>query len=400
MVKLGIDQILTDSTLLKELNGRKISLVAHPAAVTSQLVHSLDALKAQTKLNIVSAFGPQHGMRGEKQDNMIESEDYLDPKYKIPVYSLYGKTRRPTKEMLQSCDVVLFDLQDVGTRIYTFLTTLRYMCEACVELGKSFWILDRPNPVGRPIEGLTLLKGHESFVGAAEIPMRHGLTLGEAALFFKKYLNLNLDLKIVKMENYFPEKGSGFGWPTELSWVNPSPNAQTLNMARCFPGTVMIEGTTLSEMRGTTRALEGVGASDIDAERILSRMNQLAPDWLRGSIIRTIFFEPTFHKHKGLLCQGIQMHTDHPSYNHELFRPYRVISLFLKVVRELYPDYVIWRDFAYEYELERKAIDVIHGTTQFREWVDDPKAKPGDLENLLSRDEKAWKEQRREFLIY
>ena len=399
MIELGIEHLLRNPELQKGLRGRKISLVAHPASVNSQLEHSLEVVKNRTDLNIVYAFGPQHGMRGEKQDNMVETEDYLDPKYKIPVFSLYGKTRKPTKEMLSTCDVVLFDLQDVGTRIYTFLTTLRYLMEECSRQGKTLMILDRPNPIGRPVEGLSLLKGQESFVGAAEIPMRHGLTLGEAALFFKSYLKLNIDLSIIQMKNYQP-RGPGFGWPPDRAWVNPSPNAQTLNMARCFPGTVMIEGTTLSEMRGTTRALEGLGAPDIDAEKILARMRSLQPTWLQGAALRPIFFEPTFHKHKGQLCQGLQMHTDYPGYNHEAFTPYRVISLFLKVIREIHPDYPIWRDFAYEYETERKAIDVIHGTTKFREWVDDPSAQPGDLEKLMLQDEARWREERQPFLLY
>jgi uncharacterized protein YbbC (DUF1343 family) len=398
-VKLGIDKLLEDKNLKAEIGSRKLSLVAHPASVTSNLTHSLNAL-VDACFNVVSAYGPQHGMRGEKQDNMIESEDYLDPELKIPVFSLYGTSRKPTKESLQLFDICLFDLQDVGTRIYTFLTTLRYMMEACAQEKKSLWILDRPNPAGRPIEGMLLKPGWESFVGAGPFPMRHGLTMGECALWFQKNLNLNLDLKIIKMDHYNPTVAPYFGWPSELSWINPSPNAANPHMAKIFPGTVMIEGTHLSEGRGTTRPLELLGASDIDMPKILTTMQNLAPQWLQGVLLRTCYFEPTFHKHQKQLCSGFQMHVDHPKYQHENFKPYRIVSLFFKALRMEYPDYQIWRKFDYEYESDRLAIDLINGSSLLREWVDDKSSKVSDFENINLKDELFWRETSKEFHLY
>ncbi len=398
-MKLGIDRLISNAKYKKELKGKRLSLVAHPASVTSGLTHSLQAL-IDNKFKIVSAFGPQHGLRGEKQDNMIETEDFIDPVYKIPVYSLYGKTRKPTDQSLQDIDVILFDLQDVGTRIYTFLTTLLYMMEACAKNKKSLWVLDRPNPAGRPIEGSLLKPGWESFVGAGPLPMRHGLTLGEAALWFKNHFNLDLDLKIIKMEGYKPDQGPYFGWPLQLSWLNPSPNAATPHMAKCFPGTVLLEGTTLSEGRGTTRALELMGAPDIQIEPILKTMHKLSPAWMKGCLIRSCYFEPTFNKHHKALCQGFQIHVDHPSYKHQLFKPYRLTALFLKALRIHHPDYPLWRDFAYEYEFDRLAIDLINGGPDLRLWVDDLTSKPGDFDQLLIPDEKIWKKQMVKFLLY
>ncbi|MBX2988601.1 MAG: DUF1343 domain-containing protein [Bdellovibrionaceae bacterium] len=396
-MKFGLDRLLTEDSFKKELEGKRLSLVAHPASVTSDLRHSVDALFA-AGYNLVSAFGPQHGLRGEKQDNMIETDDFVDPQYRIPVFSLYGKSRRPTDEAMATFDVCLFDLQDVGTRIYTFLTTLRYMMEACARHGKTLWILDRPNPAGRPVEGSLLRPGWESFVGAGPFPMRHGLTLGECALWFRDHLKLNLDLRVIEMTGYAPEKGPGYGWPAELSWVNPSPNAASVNMARCFPGTVMLEGTHLSEARGTTKPLEMAGASDISIMKILKRMESLASEWMRGALIRPCYFEPTFHKHQKQLCEGFQIHTDHPSYRHEEFRPYRLFALFFKALRLESPDYPIWRDFPYEYETERLAIDLINGGPQLREWVDDRSSTAADFEKILQPDESAWRESSRPHL--
>lgn len=399
MFKLGIDRIVTDKKLQDELKNKKLSLVAHPASVTSSLQHSLNAL-SQMGLKVVSAYGPQHGMRGEKQDNMMESEDYLDPEIKVPVYSLYGTSRRPTPQSVKEFDVCLFDLQDVGTRIYTFLTTLRYMMEACAQEKKSLWILDRPNPAGRPVEGTLLREGWESFVGAGPFPMRHGLTLGECARWFKRYLKLDLDLKVIAMENYNPHQAPFFGWPTQLSWVNPSPNAANPHMAKAFPGTVLLEGTHLSEGRGTTHPLELLGAPDIDIHKILKRMHTQAPQWLEGVILRSCYFEPTFQKHQKKLCQGFQIHTDHPSYNHFKFKPYRLMALFFKALRQEYPHYSIWRDFHYEYESERLAIDLINGSPLLREWVDDSSSTIADFEAINHKDEIQWQAEIQEILLY
>jgi uncharacterized protein YbbC (DUF1343 family) len=302
---------------------------------------------------------------------------------------------------MSTFDVMLVDLQDLGCRIYTFITTLRYVLEAAAAHRKSVWVLDRPNPVGRPIEGLTLREGWESFVGAGPMPMRHGLTLGELGRWFIETLKLDVDYRVIEMEGWRPDEGPGYGWPLgERAWVNPSPNAPNLWMARDYAGTVMLEGTTLSEGRGTTRPLELFGAPDIDARAVIAEMRSLAPQWLEGCILRDCWFEPTFHKHVKALCSGVQIHTEGPAYDHEAFRPWRLQSLAFKAIRRLYPAYDLWRDFPYEYELGKLAIDVINGSPLLREWVDDASATPADLDAITIPDEQAWAEERRPYLIY
>ncbi len=398
-VRFGIDRLLADADLRKPLEGKRVALVAHPASVTADLTHSLDALIA-TGINVTSAFGPQHGLKGDKQDNMVETADALDPIYNIPVFSLYGEVRRPSGQMMSTADVFLFDLQDLGCRIYTFVTTLLYLLEAAAGTGKAVWVLDRPNPAGRPIEGTTLLAGQESFVGAGPMPMRHGLTLGEMGHWFVAQFKLDVDYRVIAMAGWEPE-GSGFGWPPERIWINPSPNAANVNMTRAYAGTVMLEGTTLSEGRGTTRALEVLfGAPDIDAKAVLAEMKRLAPDWLAGCALRECWFEPTFHKHAGKLCNGLMIHAEGQFYDHHAFRPWRLQALAFKAIRRLDPDCPLWRDFPYEYELERLAIDVINGGSSLREWVDDPAAKPGDLDALAAADEAAWQEAVAGLLLY
>jgi len=398
-MKFGIDRLLADKALRKPLAGRRVALLAHPASVTGGLAHSLDALSA-AGIKLTAAFGPQHGLRGDKQDNMIESPDFNDPVHGIPVFSLYGKVRRPTPPMMAPFDVLLVDLQDLGCRVYTFLTTLRYVLEAAARHGKSVWVLDRPNPAGRPVEGVKLRAGWESFVGAGALPMRHGMTLGEAARWFIRQHKLDLDFKVVEMKGWKPDAAPGYGWPLgEREWVNPSPNAPSVSMARCYPGTVMLEGTTLSEGRGTTRPLELFGAPDLDPAAILEAMSSLQPGWLRGCRLRPCWFEPTFHKHAGKLCAGIQIHVEGPGYDHGAFRPWRLMALAFKAIKALQPDYPLWRDFPYEYET-RLAIDVINGGPLLRTWVDDAAAKPGDLDAAASADEKAWRAERKGVLLY
>jgi len=284
---LGLEALLADPALRRDLRGRRVALLAHPASVTADLAHALDALAGLDGMTLSAAFGPQHGLRGEKQDNMVESGDYLDPVHGIPVFSLYGEVRRPTSTMLESFDVLLVDLQDLGCRIYTFITTLRYVLEAAAIAGKSVWVLDRPNPAGRPVEGLRLRPGWESFVGAGPLPMRHGMTLGELAGWFVREAGLELDWRVIRLRDWNPDTGPGFGWPQgERSWVNPSPNAPNVSMARCYAGTVMLEGTNLSEGRGTTRPLEVLGAPGIEPNAWLKGMARLAPEWLGGCRLR------------------------------------------------------------------------------------------------------------------
>jgi len=399
-MQLGIDRLLNDKKLARQLRSRRVALLGHPASMTSYFVHSLDAL-FDSGIKLTASLGPQHGMRGDKQDNMVETSDNIDPKYAIPVFSLYGKTRRLTPEMLETFDILLVDIQDIGCRIYTFLTTLCYLLEDCGKASKALWVLDRPNPAGREVEGALLHHGQESFVGAGPIPIRHGLTLGEAANWYVQHKKLDLQLKVVRMQAYDPNQAPGFGWPVdELCWVNPSPNIATLNAARAYAGTVLLEGTTISEGRGTTRPLEIVGAPGLDIEAILKTMVATAPDCFQGCRIRRCWFEPTFHKHTGDLCEGFQIHTDYPKYNPTKFKPYRMLALFLKTLRRHYPDYKLWREFAYEYELDRLAIDVIDGGTGLRDWVDDDLAEFGVLENRLAKDEALWKEEVKEYYLY
>jgi uncharacterized protein YbbC (DUF1343 family) len=400
MIQFGIDRLIEEKDLQKKLQGKRLGLLAHPASVTADLTHSMDAM-VKAGLKLTCAFGPQHGMRGEKQYNMVESQDYLDPVHQIPVFSLYGTTRKPTAEMLAHCDGVLIDLQDLGCRIYTYLTSLFYMMEECAKLGKFVWVLDRPNPAGRTQEGSILKKGNESFVGVAPILMRHGMTLGEMAIYFKREFKMNVDLEVVAMKNYKIAEKPGYGWPLEeRAWVNPSPNAPVLSMARVYSGTVMLEGTNLSEGRGTTRPLEGFGAPNIDGEKILKEMNRLAPEWLEGCHLRPFYFQPTFYKYKDELCSGIQIHVDHADYRPELFKPYRVTALAFKAIRNLYPKYDLWRDFPYEYVFDRLAIDVITGCETLRKWVDDPKSTISELETFLSADEATWKAKVKDVYLY
>ena len=401
-MKFGIDRLIAEPALRAPLKGKRVALLAHPASVTQDLTHTLDALAASGDIKLTAAFGPQHGLRGDKQDNMMESPDFADPIHGIPVFSLYGEVRKPTDGAMETFDVLLVDLQDLGCRIYTFITTLRYALEAAAKHGKAVWVLDRPNPAGRPIEGLTLRAGWESFVGAGPMPMRHGLTLGELGHWFIKTLKLDVEYRVIEMDGWRPDAAPGFGWPLgERAWVNPSPNAPNLWMARAYAGTAMLEGATLSEGRGTTRPLELFGAPDIEARSVIAKMRELSSDWLTGCILRDCWFEPTFHKHVGKLCNGVQIHTEDPAaYNHAAFKPWRVQALAFKAIRALYPSYNLWRDFPYEYEVGKLAIDVINGGPLLREWVDNPAATTRDLDALTAPDEAAWTQERRSHLLY
>ncbi|MEQ1665560.1 MAG: DUF1343 domain-containing protein [Bdellovibrionales bacterium] len=342
---------------------------------------------------------------------MIESDNFIDPKYNIPIFSLYGEVRRPTAKMLEHFDVLLFDLQDVGCRIYTFLTTLFYLMEDCTKSKKTIWVLDRPNPAGRPIEGNYLQKNFFSFVGAAEIVMRHGLTLGEAGLWYKSYKKLDLEFKVIKMNGYNINSAPEFGWPaSELSWVNPSPNIPQISTARMYAGTVLIEGTKLSEGRGTTRPLEVIatpvigGAENkslmINNELWIKEINKLIPQYLKNVIIRPCYFEPCFQKHAKKLCTGIQLHIDIKKYNHANFKPYRIVAAALKTLKKISPQYDLWISPPYEYERINMPIDILSGSSFLREWVDNPSAGWNDFEKYLSIDEKKWQIERKPFLLY
>jgi uncharacterized protein YbbC (DUF1343 family) len=399
-MKFGIDRLLTEPELRKPLAGKRVALLAHPASVTADLTHALDALAALDDVNVTSAFGPQHGLRGDKQDNMMESPDFTDPVLGIPIFSLYGEVRRPSVESMETFDVILIDLQDLGCRIYTFITTLLYVLEASAAHGKAVWVLDRPNPAGRPVEGLTLQKGWESFVGAGPMPMRHGMTLGEIGHWFIDHYKIAVDYRVIEMAGYEPDAVPGHGWPADRIWINPSPNAPNINMARAYAGTVLLEGATLSEGRGTTRPLEIFGAPDINARDVIAEMRAFAPQWLNGCTLREIWFEPTFHKHVHQLCHGVHIHAEGPSYDHDAFQPWRIQALAFKAIRRLYPEYDLWRDFPYEYEFGKLAIDVINGGPALREWVDAPRSTPEQLDAMTLADEQDWQEKRAQYLLY
>jgi uncharacterized protein YbbC (DUF1343 family) len=400
-MKFGVERLLNDAALRTPLVGKRVALLAHPASVTADLTHSLDALVA-AGINITAAFGPQHGLRGDKQDNMMESPDFTDPVHGIPVFSLYGEVRRPTGQSMGTFDVILVDMQDLGCRIYTFITTLLYILEAAAEHKKTVWVLDRPNPAGRPVEGLTLRSGYESFVGAGPMPMRHGLTLGELGHWFIDHYKIDVDYRVIAMEEYEPDAAPGYGWPADRVWINPSPNAPNINMARAYAGTVMLEGATLSEGRGTTRPLEIFGAPDMDAKAVIAEMQAFAPEWLNGCILREIWFEPTFHKHVHSLCHGIHIHAEGRDYDHQAFQPWRLQALAFKAIRRLYPDYDLWRgtEFKYEYTQDMLAIDVINGGPLLREWVDDTGSTPADLDALAIADEQDWVAVSKSYKIY
>ena len=399
-MKFGIDRLLTEPELRKPLAGKRVALLAHPASVTADLTHALDALAGLDDINVTSAFGPQHGLRGDKQDNMMESPDFTDPVLGIPIFSLYGEVRRPSSQSMETFDVILIDLQDLGCRIYTFITTLLYVLEASAAHGKAVWVLDRPNPAGRPVEGLTLQKGWESFVGAGPMPMRHGMTLGEIGHWFIDHYKIDVDYRVIEMAGYEPDAAPGYGWPADRIWINPSPNAANINMARAYAGTVLLEGATLSEGRGTTRPLEIFGAPDINARDVIAEMQAFAPQWLNGCTLREIWFEPTFHKHVHQLCHGLHIHAEGPVYDHDAFQPWRIQALAFKAIRRLYPEYDLWRDFPYEYEFGKLAIDVINGGPALREWVDEPNSTLGELDAMTSADEQDWLQKRAQYMLY
>ena len=401
-MKFGIDRLIAEPDSARAAARQARRLARASRFGHADLTHSLDALAACGDIKIAAAFGPQHGLRGDKQDNMIESPDFNDPVHGIPVFSLYGEVRKPTAAMMDTFDVILVDLQDLGCRIYTFITTLRYMLEAAAQHGKAVWVLDRPNPVGRPVEGLTLRAGWQSFVGAGPLPMRHGLTLGELGSWFVKTLKLDVEYRVVEMQGWQPDAAPGFGWPLgERAWINPSPNAPNFWMARAYAGTVMVEGTTLSEGRGTTRPLELFGAPDIDArgahEGNARAGAALAP---RLPPARVLVRTHVSQARRQAVQRRANSHRRSRSTITRRSSPGVSRRSPSRRSAGLYPDYPLWRDFAYEYEREKLAIDVINGGPLLREWVDDAHATPQDLDALAIPDEQAWLSERQGELLY
>ena len=344
----------------RDLLGPPLGLIVHPASVTADLIPSVDALR-KAGCDIAALFGPQHGARGEKQDNMVESEPFIDPQTGVPAHSLYGEVRRPTPEMLDGLDALIFDLQDVGVRVYTFIWTMTLAMEACRDAGLRFVVLDRPNPIGGTLrEGPVLQPGFESFVGLHPIPLRHGLTVGEMAQLANAHFGIGCELDVVPCDGW--ERGMWFDG-TGLPFVPSSPNLPTLDSCTVYPGMVLLEGTNLSEGRGTTRPFETFGAPFLEGHALAEKLQDQG---LPGVQFRACHFEPTFQKHAGARCGGAQIHvTDRAT-----FEPVRTAFTILQQAKALAPADFSWRDPPYEYETEKKPIDILWGSDALREGID------------------------------
>lgn len=358
-VKLGLEKILGER--LDVLKNLRVGLICNQASVNHQFEHAADLFQNNSDINLVKLFGPQHGIRGDVQDNMVETSHVIDRRTGLPIYSLYSETREPTEEMLSGLDALVFDLQDVGCRVYTFIYTMANSMSACAKFGRKMFVLDRPNPIGGvAVEGNTLEKGHESFVGQYPIPMRHGLTVGELAELFNREFGINCDLEIITMDGWEREN---FYDETDAPWVMPSPNIPAVETTIVFPATVYFEGTQISEGRGTTRPFEIVGAPYIDAQIFA---DALASHELAGVIFRPVNFLPTFQKHAGKTCGGVFVHiTDRKS-----FAPVITGLAMVKTVFDLYPGEFKWKNPPYEYVFDRNPFDVIAGTDKIRKLIE------------------------------
>ena len=388
MVRLGIERLL-ESPDRKLITGKRVGLVCNPASVDSRLRHASDLLLTG-EWTLAALFGPQHGFRSDVQENMIESPHARDAKRRIPVFSLYSDTREPTAEMLSDLDVLVVDLQDVGTRIYTYIYTMANCLRAARKHGLPVVVCDRPNPInGDTLEGAALDPAYASFVGQFPIPMRHGLTIGEAARLFNDHFGINAAVDVIPMIGW---QRSMYFDATGLPWVMPSPNIPTLDTAIVYPGAVLFEGTLLSEGRGTTRPFEIIGAPWIDGEQVADTLNARR---LPGVWFRPVFFEPTFHKHARQTCGGCQIHVTH----RETFCPYRTaVELLVEFHREA-PDQPIWRDPPYEYEHVKPPIDILYGSDRLRQAVD-ADVSADRIAAGWAREEEAFRELRRRFLLY
>ena len=355
----------------------------------------MSLLLKQKEFQLTSLFSPQHGFFSTKQANMITTENGSYKKLKL--YSLYSnKTRRLTSEMKKSFDVLLFDLQDVGCRIYTYLTTLFYLIEDCGKADKILIVLDRPNPLGRHVEGSLLKDKFQSFVGAAPLPMSHGLTLGELALWYKNIKQLKTNLQIVWMKDYKPDKP----WSTKKPWVMPSPNMTGLSCAQCYPGTVLFEGAKISEGRGTAKAFELFGRPNMNTKKIKQFMLDKNSSFLNGCFLREVEFEPAFDKFKQKTCSGFQIHLEKAWAKKGSFRPYRLISLFLKAFRQIHPSCSWKTKPPYEYEYKLDPIDIISGSKKLQSWIEDSSSSVKEWDAFLLNEESQWKKTRHDFLIY
>ncbi len=358
-VKTGLERI--EKYWPKSLRDARFGLLIHPASISRRYKHTVDIFNGFRKARLSALFGPQHGILGQTQDNMVEWEGFRDKKTGAPVFSLYGHTREPEPFMLDHVDVMVIDLQDVGTRYYTFIWTMELSMKACVQYKKSVVVLDRPNPIGgKAIEGTVLLQDYASFVGNRPLPIRHGMTIGEVALYLNDQFYPSLDLFVIPMEGW---KRHMWFDETGLPWVMPSPNMPTLDTAIVYPGMCLLEGTLLSEGRGTTRPFEIFGAPLIDPDALVRRLREFR---LPGVEFRPLHFQPTFQKHSGKLCGGAQIHVTH----RERFRPFKTGVVVLRAIRDLYPDQALWREPPYEYEMEKMPIDILAGTDRLRRDID------------------------------
>ena len=355
-IKLGLEALLASQTL----GGQRVGIVCNPASVDASYAHVTDRL-AGSQAELTAIFGPQHGFRSDLQENMIETAHARDVERRVPVYSLYSDTREPEAAMLEGVEVLVIDLQDVGTRIYTYIYTMANCLKAAARLGTKVIVCDRPNPIGGvAVEGPMLVRGFESFVGLYPIPMRHGMTIGELARLFNEHFALGADLTVVPMEGW---RRGMYHDDAGAPWVMPSPNIPTLESAVVYPGTVLFEGTRVSEGRGTTRPFELVGAPHLSAERFAAAMNRLG---LEGVFFRPAVFEPTFHKHAKVTCGGCQIHV----LNRQRFRPVAVGAALVAAFRAADPGGFRWRDPPYEYEPEKLPFDILAGSSELREQIE------------------------------
>lgn len=387
-MKTGLDVILDSRTDLPAAS--RIGLIANAASVNSRLQNAAELFNQHPQLDLKSLFGPQHGTRGETQDNMIEWESFRDDRTGLPVHSLYGATRKPTREMLEGLDALIFDLQDAGTRVYTFISTMALAMDAARESSVRFVVLDRPNPInGVQVEGNVLEPAYSSFVGLFPIPMRHGMTAGELALMFNVGFGINCDLEVVRMEGWRRDM-----WHDEtgLEWVMPSPNMPTVETAAVYPGTVLLEGTEISEGRGTTRPFEIVGAPYVDPFKLVEL---LVAKKLPGVVFRPLRFQPTFNKFAGRLCGGIQIHV----MDRRKFKPVLTGVAIVSAVRRLYPDEFRWKEPPYEYVDDKLPFDVIAGTGCLREQIERG-ASLAEIEASWQDQLAVFTDRRKKYLLY
>jgi uncharacterized protein YbbC (DUF1343 family) len=385
-VRSGLERVLTSAGPLR---GLKVGLIANPSAVTRDLTHASLALKASRQLRLVALFGPEHGIWADAQD-LVEVEGGRDPATGLPVHSLYGKTRVPTEEMLAPLDALVFDLQDVGSRYYTFIYTMLHALEACARDGKRFVVLDRPNPLGgTAVDGNVLDPSYRSFVGLHPLPIRHGMTAGELALLFRAERGLKVDLRVVQMSGWRREMSFE---ETGLPWVLPSPNMPTVDTAFVYPGGCLVEGTNLSEGRGTTRPFELVGAPWLDPWDLARKLER---ERIPGARFRPVFFMPTFQKHAGRLCGGVQVHVT----DRKRFPAFLAYLLLIAHARNQNPSRFAWRDPPYEYEYLKRPIDILCGTDQVRRAIDGG-VSPRRLAPSWRAELDAFKRRRRGFLLY